>query len=252
MAAVARKHDGRMARTVREVLGSVFAPDLRDRILEDALDRGRESTVPEEAARARDFVEGPLRATIFEHGGIEAADAVMEGLDPILEMAGSHVRMKDTRRVDETQVEPRRAPSTIPAPAADDEIPGEDSHVTAAQRPVMMATLDRTGVDGVARCLVGRAEVRQVGDVFDLVSAMDVHSSRAPLLVIDCCLPAVDPATVATMLPVVPRGSRVILWGATERMRADLELVAPAAAEWIACAADATHEDLASLLASFM
>lgn len=241
-----------MARTVREVLGSVLAPDLRDRVLEDALERGRESTVPEEAERARDFVEGPLRAIVFEQVGLEAADAVMEGLDPILEMAGSHVRMKDARRADDTQVEPRRAPSTIPAPPAEDEIPGEDSHVTATVRPVMMATLDRTGVDGVARCLVGRAEVRQVSDVFDLVSAMDANAVRAPLLVIDCCLPAVDPATVATMLPVVPRGSRVILWGATERMRADLEMVAPGAAEWIACAADATHEDLASLLASLM
>lgn len=251
MAAVARKHDGMMARTVREVLGSVFAPDVRDRLFDAALERGRESTVPEEAERARDFVEGPLRAAVFEHAGPEAAEAVMEGLDPILEMAGSHVRMKDTRRADETQIE-RRGPSTVPAPAPEDELPGEASQVTAAARPVMMATLDRTGVDGVARCLVGRAEVRQVSDVFDLVSAMDAHSSRAPLLVIDCCLPAVDPATVATMLPVVPRGSRVILWGATERMRADLEMIAPSASDWIACAADATHEDLASLLASLM
>lgn len=242
---LARRHDGLMARTVREVLGSVFAPQLRDRIFDEALRRSSQITVPEEAERARDFVEGPLCEAVQELAGYEAAEAVVEGLDPILQMAGSHVRVRD--RADDTQVTERDRKSTVPVPAPDDEPFGR-----AAPRPrVLMATLDRTGIEGVARFLVSVAEVRQVADVFDLVAGMD-ERGVTPLLVIDCCLPAVDPTTVATMLPVLPPRARVILWGATERMRAELELLSPAVERWIACAPDATHEDLATLLKSLM
>lgn len=244
---LARKHDGLMARTVREVLGTVFAPDVRDRVFEEALDRGQASTVPEEAERARDFVEGPLREVLLDYSGQVEADAVQDGLDPILEMAGSHVRARRRDDEDDTNVTTHRSDrSTIPGP------PPDPADVAAAGlSPVLMATLDRTGVDGVARCLVGRAHVRQINDVFELMASLDEHASAGPTLVIDCCLPAVDPTTVATMLPVVPPGTHVILWGATERMRADLETLVPAARAWIVCPADATHEDLSKLLETF-
>lgn len=224
----ARTHDGLMTQTVREVLGSVFAPEVRERIFSEALRRSKAPCVPEEAERARDFVEGPLRSTIEELSGLESAAAVLEGLEPILQMAGSHVR----ERGDNTEV--RHTKSTLPCPEPD-------------HKPtVMMATLDRSGVGHVARALVGSCEVHQVSDVFDLMSGLERMGAR--LVIIDCCLPAVDPTTVATMAHLIPAETRVVLWGATERLRADLEALAPAAKRWITCAAGATHDDLAATI----
>jgi len=226
-----------MARTVREVLGSVFAPQLRDHVFFDALRRASLSTVPEEAERARDFVEGPLRTAVLDLAGHDAAAAVLEGLEPMLEMAGSHVRA----RGDTTDVN-AQALSTLPPAASHGAVP-----------VVLLATLDRSGVRGIARSLLDVGEVRQIGDVFELVSAMDAsRSGPPPILVIDCCLPAVDPHTVATMLPVLPEGAHVFLWGASEQLRTDIEAIQPAAASWLSCGAAATHEDLAGLVRALL
>lgn len=239
---------GLMDRTVREVLGSLLAPELVDRVMDDALDIGGEAGVPEEADRARFFVEGPLRLAVEQVVGEEMAQVVLENLDPILEMAGSHVRSK--------------ASPYESLPAADEVLEGpyvaaersglRESMTPAAQQPqvvlVLAATLDRSGADGIARALFGQAEVRQVTDVFDLVSAFEAQAHNGPLLVIDCCLPAVEPTTVAAMLPVLPEHSRVVLWGATSAMRAEVEAVSAQAGGWLSCPAESTHDDVAALL----
>jgi hypothetical protein len=221
-----------MTQTVREVLGSVFAPELRERIFSEAIRRSKAPSVPEEAERARDFVEGPLFSTIEELSGAESAAAVLDGLEPILQMAGSHVR----ERADTTEV--RHTQSTLPCPEPDD------------KPAVLIATLDRSGVGHVARALVGICEVHHVADVFDLMAGLE--SMGAALVVIDCCLPAVDPTTVATMSHLIPPDARVVLWGATERMQQDFVALAPAAKRWVSCTADATHEDLATLIRSLV
>ena len=226
------RDDGLMSQTVREVLGSVFAPAVRERIFSEAIRRSNAPTVPEEAERARDFVEGPLRSTIEELVGAEPAAVVLEGLEPILQMAGSHVR----ERPETTQV--RHTQSTLPCPEPD------------RSPTVLIATLDRSGVGHVARALVGSCEVHHVADVFDLMAGLE--SMGAALVVIDCCLPAVDPTTVATMAHLIPPDARVLLWGATERLQQDLAALAPPAKHWITCPADATHEDLAALVRSLM
>jgi len=220
-----------MARTVCEVLDSVLAPHVSRRVYERALEIACRTTVPEEAERTRDFAEGPLLEAVKAIAGLEAAEAVMEGLDPILVMAGSQVREKDEGdpRLVSTQPPPMKRPEPT---------------------PVLMATVDRTGIEAIGRKLVGRAVVRQVADVFDLVNAVDARSGEPLVLVIDCCVPAIDPSTVATMLPVLPEGMRVVLWGASERMREELEPLTDAASDWISCAPNADHDDLATLLLS--
>jgi hypothetical protein len=61
-------------------------------------------------------------------------------------------------------------------------------------------------------------------------------------------VPAVDPMTVATMQAHFPAGSRIVLWGASEDVRATLARVTPHAAAWVTLDGSASHGDVARLV----
>lgn len=200
--------------TARMVLDVALLLDGRDR-------------VPEEAGAASTFVRGPLRRAIEVCASTDTAEAVLGRLEPILEMASSHVR----RRVDDSRVV-----STSSPPKVDD------------ARVVLISSLDRTSIHGLSRGLAGFASVKQVTNVFDLVSALEEHRARRPAVIVDCSLAAIDPTVLATMIPPDVEGLMVVLWGATEKLVEDLESIAPIARTFLVCAADANHDDIATLL----
>jgi hypothetical protein len=170
-----------------------------------------------------------LLKAIAEHGHEGDADVVLERLEPILAMAESHVRLRD----DESGVQLSAPPPAMAAPR---------------ERVVLMSSLDRTSVQALARQLVNRAKVRQVASVFDLISAIEAHYSDDPTIIIDCSLPAVDPMTLASMLPMHLDEVQVVLWGATQRQRVALEHEMPVARHWVPCPSTANHDELAMLI----
>jgi hypothetical protein len=218
---------GPMGRSVGEAVESLLPPPAARMVLDVALLLDGRDRVPEEADAARSFVRGPLKRALEVCASNDAAEAVVERLEPILEMASSHVRR---RRVDDSQVV-----STTPRPSS-------------VERVVLVSSLDRTSVHGLARGLTGQASVKQVSNVFDLMSALEEHRLHRPAVVVDCSLPAIDPTVLATMLPHDIEGLLIILWGATERLVSDLEEIAPISRSFLVCAADANHDDLATLL----
>ena len=273
-----------MEHALRGVLLTVMSADRCDEVLQTALGIACERFVPEEAERARDFVERAVRVAVSGIVDDASADAVLDGMDPILQMAGSHVRPTNSSARNPELADLLHRPSTAPTPVAlvrpaggdfdqglgalegndvgawssallPSTVPPPSASLTARppvddSEPVMVlvATLDQTGTQGIARKLYGRGVVRQVTDIFELISALEARGGHRSIVVIDCCLPAVDPVSVATLVPQLPPGSHIVQWGGTERLRREVEAASPGARRWIHCTTDATHEDLATLI----
>ncbi len=223
-----KKREGPIARSVREALSLVFADAKAEMVLSQALMMAQRVVVPEEADRARSFVYGGLLSALEQHADESDTEIVLERLEPILQMAGSHVRVRE----DEAETPPAKFPAVVPR----------------IERIILVSSLDRTSIQSIARQLHGRAKVRQVGNVFDLISAVEKHYDDGPTIIIDCSLPAVDPMTLASMLPIHLDEVTVILWGATQAQRVALEKEMPVARHWIPCPSTANHADLAILI----
>jgi hypothetical protein len=230
MSAQRLKKEGPIARSVREALSLIFADPKAQMVLDQALMIAQRGVVPEEADRARSFVYGPLLTALERHADETDTEVVLERLEPILTMAGSHVRVRE----DESGVQPQ------------DELP--PAIRPATERVILVSSLDRTSIQSLARQLHPRAKVRQVGNVFDLISAVEKFYDDDPTIIIDCSLPAVDPMTLATMLPIHLDEVTVILWGATQAQRVALEKEMPVARHWIPCPSTANHADLAMVV----
>ncbi len=233
---------GPVARSVQEALSAVLAPDQARLVLDMALMFAQLGVVPEEASRARTFVTDSLRRALESYAGPDTAESVVEGLEPILTMMGSHIR---TRSDVELTAEPAETPTPLLPPLP----PLPPLAAPAAQpRLILVSSLDRTSIQGIARQLFASARVRQIRNVFELLSAVEMNSGEAPVIVVDCSLPAVDPMTLATMLPDEVREAKVVLWGATQRQRDELEDRAPIARFWVPCPSTTSHDQLADLL----
>jgi hypothetical protein len=227
-------HDGPVARSVREALEGIVSHEKARIVLDVALMLDGRAHVPEEASHAIDFVYGPLRKALEVFVDDSAADALIERLDPILTMIGSHVRRRD----DESGVQDARPRSLTPV---------ERTELAT----VLVASHDRTGIQGIARVLFGRAFVRQVGNVFDLVSALEANRHGTPVIVVDCSLPAIDPAALTSMLPL-HQDARVILWGATDIQRSRLEAAFPFVRTFLCVPGHTSHTDIAALVESIV
>jgi hypothetical protein len=250
---------GLMARAVDDAMSTVASREVRERLLRAALASADLAGVPEDAEAARMFVLGPLRTVVVHHLGIEIADAVIEDLEPILSMAGSHLRPCEPRPIHRP---PHRRHTDEPTDRAKDplkrsgavprwtepETRPQPVPSAGAMGSVLVATMDRSGIQRLTRRLVGSAEVRLARDVFELVFALEASGKRLPVVVLDCCLPAVEPQTVAQMLSRVRQMPSVVLWGASEQAHRHLANAAPAAADWVPVSQEADDRDLAALL----
>lgn len=113
---------------------------------------------------------------------------------------------------------------------------------------VLVATLDRAGIQSLTRRLLGRAAVRGVRRPFDLVYAIESHPGAQPVVVIDCCVPSMEPDTVATMVGALSTLPQVVLWGASEPVYGTLRKTSPSARDWMRLGPSATDADVAELV----
>lgn len=96
-----------MSRALRETLEAFASELVTSEILMNALADGGYDAPPENSADLRDFAEGPLRSEITAVLGGEVADAVVEGLAPVLGM------MKRAER-DTSAPSPPAPPTALP------------------------------------------------------------------------------------------------------------------------------------------
>src|SRR5689334_23997059 len=102
---------------LREALGTVCTPEMRDRILSDALARAQSREVPSTRDRLGPFVSGPFRSVLEERIGGSVADAVIAELQELLVASAPAANEVSVREVFESH--PRlkqQSVETIPAP----------------------------------------------------------------------------------------------------------------------------------------
>jgi hypothetical protein len=213
-----------MERAVIEVLDSLLSEPLADRVLESALILAGELKVPEVPARTLRFVRGPLRHAADHFAGRRLGDAIVECLEPVLELAADHVALESREPLAST-VRPDLLEGTP---------------------QVVIASGNRTMIRALIRRLPSKAEVHCIGDVLDLMDLLEVL--REPVILIDCAAPIVDAPTLATLRPMLTEGARVILLSASDPVRAAAEAVTRKARDWISCDPEATPTDVAQLV----
>jgi hypothetical protein len=141
--------------------------------------------------------------------------------------------------------------ATLPAPPPPF-LGGRAAAGTDLSTLVLVATLDRAGIQGLARRLLGRAAVRGVQSEFELMYAVTSHCGSRPVVVVDCCVPSVELEALAAMVGALPKLPLVVLWGATAPMHEAVRGFSPAARSWVRLGPSATDADVAELVEALL
>lgn len=122
-----------------------------------------------------------------------------------------------------------------------------EPHELPARLPsaVLLVSLDPTLVTQI-RAGMDAIPVRAVHAASELVSSL-LACGDSLVVLVDTALPSIAVPTFAGLIPVLPEGTRVVLWGASARHHARLVAIYPETATWIAC--DGT-DDAVGLLRS--
>jgi len=219
----------------------VASPHVCDEVLHLALLMAGETTVPEEPEAARAFATGPLRHAITHFLGAETAHNIDTELEPVLTMASSQLRVSsaiigslyETMDLgDEEQDEPSATRSV---------------RRDVADAVVIAATTERSLAAALERWLGPRVQIETCDHVFAFISALEANANARGLVLIDTRKPAVDAATIAAMLPLLPEATRVVIWGRSEEAARIIGEVGERARSWVRCSADTSEDDVAAL-----
>ena len=89
----------------------------------------------------------------------------------------------------------------------------------------------------------------------DLMALFDqVHASVVahPVLVLDCMSPSVNPISVATLVPDLPQGSSIVLWGASAALEQEVVALGQGQGRFIRCESNVSPNDVASLVRALL
>ncbi len=248
-----------IARIIREAIEAVAAPDVRLQIMHRARHMSRVHEIPQSGEPLRTFVERHLRAATAFYLGNEAADAVMKNLEPLVSRAQEIASQPPHRRAgrrEPTQRMGRERQYSGVSPK--EQLLGLESNTDTSKYPtvqplgsalpmVFVATSSKKRCAGIKACLDDAAAVQQIADVVGFLDNLKATASLSPLVVIDCVESSVQPATIATLAHELPKGSGVLLWGATDEHRKLVD-VATRDRGWLRCDAEASPEDVATLI----
>jgi hypothetical protein len=243
MSAATSDERARVVHLLREALGTVCTPDVRERILGDALARARASEIPSSRDRLPGFIQGPFRQVVEERIGSAVADAVIRELQELItgrapaaneqsarEAFESHPRLKQ-ERID--TIAPATSKVKSPAPLA----PGV--RWPAVRARVWIATLDRDGVGRIASRL--DADLHMVRHVDEIEPG---GSDGTPSAVIVDLRASVDwKYALFGLGGRLPPGIPVILWGG-DLSSVDVLNVCRPNVTWLSCGAKHSPEQL--------
>lgn len=252
------ENENPIARIIREAIEAVAAPEVRLQIMHRALHMSREHEVPQSGEPLRTFVDKHLRTATAFYLGNEAAEAVMKNLEPLVSLAqeiASRPPHRKAGRRDPTQRTRRErqqsgvSPRDILNPQAETDTSKYPTvqPLGSALPMVFVATSSQERCAGIETHLQEAAAVQQIEDVVAFLDNLKATSSLSPLVVIDCVEASVQPSTIATLAHELPKGSGVLLWGATDQHRKLVD-VATRDRGWLQCNAEASPGDLAALI----
>jgi CheY-like chemotaxis protein len=199
-----------LTQLLREALSRLASPEVSERILAEALRGAGLREVPQDPPSFGSFACGALSDAIEEALGPEAADAVLTDLGPAFVSEEGDASSGVRRRKRHSLAPPR-----------------DDAPV------VLVASAKPASVDALVPRLRDRAKVVAAYDIFALLQAAQKYlaSSRSLTLLLDDEMPAIRPATLATLARLLPPGTRVIAWGAGEVVPEARDR--PTSVEWI-------------------
>lgn len=175
-----------------------MTPALCEVVVADALDRAGWTNVPESAGRLRELAEGALHEAVVELVGVDAAQHMLRDLEPILAIVQSGVRRRDETASRPQRLAPKSRTSSFP-PAS------------SAADALRVLVLTCASLEPLKKQL-GALDVGRVQDAFELLTALDTRTGPT-LVVVDGYRPVAGVETLATFLPRVPDGVRLVLWG---------------------------------------
>lgn len=130
----------------------------------------------------------------------------------------------------------------------------EQLAVSMPRRRVLTASSARDAVDALQRYLGDAAQVEQVLDLVGLLDALEEPNVVEPIVLLDCQRPTVHATSIAAIGEDLPRGTTIMLWGASESTWRELDRDRERApgCRWVRCSQEATTDDVGSLCAMLL
>lgn len=225
---------------LREALGTVCTPAVREKILEEAVARAKTTEVPASRDRLEPFIQGPFRRVLEEKIGHVLAGAVVSELEemvlaraPAANETTPHEAFESHPRLKQERIETIPVPVKVKSPA-----PSRPAFSRPQPRSrVWIATLDRDGVGRIASRLDADLHVVRHVDEIDPLDA-------APNAVIVDLRAAVDwKYALFGLGGRLAPGTPVMLWGG-DASSVDVLNVCRPGVRWMSCGPRHTPEQL--------
>lgn len=126
---------------------------------------------------------------------------------------------------------PRVPRSPLPPPPAGAAL--RSPRAPTAPSAVLVVSLDPSLAASTSRDVGGRCPVITISTPGDLARAATRSGDRV-VVIVDTTLPSIEVPTFAGLAPILPPGTRVVLWGVDERQLARLAAQHPVARDWSA------------------
>lgn len=217
---------------VREALRAFASPDVVRRIEQRALALAELPEVPRGGSSLRTFIELHLSTAATSALGQDVSDALLATLGPITHRIPSEIPRRLT---------PRPAPLGLGA-----DIHERTTSTPDASQTVLLASLDPARVSELEEAL-GEVNLVVIQDIVALLDILQANRSLAPVIVVDCSDPAVQPATLATVAPEFAPGTEVVLWSSGAATGDDW-MLADRTATWVRCPAGAAIDQVAKAI----
>ncbi|AKF07241.1 hypothetical protein [Sandaracinus amylolyticus] len=264
--------DAPVARALEEALEAVATEPVRIAVIARALRDAGRASIPERGPEVLEFAEGPFRRALATRIGDDVADEVLDQLRPVLQRAARRSSMQPISSAQLQSPAQSRAAEPVPTPTfvplrttsppqplelfLDDEEfqapgdlgeePGSGVYVSARPRTdpapggplplVFFATQDASASGALAHALGGRATVRVVEGLLELLDALEEDPEAARVLILDGGYPSIQIPSLITVAPELAGRTRVVVWRAFEGDRAALASApSDVTSAWIRC-----------------
>lgn len=205
---------------------------IRNAVIELALRSSERTSIPERGPEVAAFVSGPLFEAAEQVLGQERAEAIQEGLQPVLAMIPNPISSV--------------VPSGACPPESIEDVTSSGSWPAPAALPrVLVASASPSGIEKLGGSFAGTAEVEAVNDALEM---LDELAERDSMLIVDCRSPSVSVETLLALAPELPRDSQIVLWGERHDLEASLAsfgMSMPPA--WVCCGPGASADDVAAV-----
>jgi hypothetical protein len=116
-----------------------------------------------------------------------------------------------------------------------------------ARTQLFGASSDGDAMRALGVYLMGTAHVSQVDDLVGLLDALEEPGLHEPIVLLDCRKPTVHVTSIAAIGEDLPRGTTIVLWGASEEAWRELDRDRLPEVRWVRCSVEATTDDVGSL-----